>query len=568
MKNFYLLFTLILSGFLWCNADVHTGTPDEAEATTAAEDTPDPGINENVKVSELQELIVTGERMWIEGDRIVFIPSKREKRISNSVGSLIDAMNLPILKGEGNTVTTVNGENVAIYINGAPVTDSDLATFWPKDAKKIEYMENPTDQRYAGNSRVINFIVREYTAGGVSKLLASQSYPWLGVYQGASKLVYDKWTYGLTLSGGFKRENIKHSDSRETFDNIFFDGNLYDRIVKEEKIERENYKDEWTSAVASATFRNEKKYISHSATFAWDRNPGTLEQGRVGFSPEISDGDILSNWYSSRSSTLKISGLLWFALPSKSSTQINWWYSYNHANTCSRYDEAGFDQILNGTRGNSHVIGGAYNWSKQFGSKFYFQFNVNSSYYIYDTDYLASSFQKMRRSATNPLLGLTWFPNNRVNLTVMPMMVIIVDKVNACHSETSVTPGFRLDGFYSWNTRHRTSLSGILLTKGQSQAQQNDARVRLSELLWIIGNPDLRPAKSLSVNLNHTWIMNNSLWLYGTIGYSGNFNSTAYDFRHPENGTDGLDKYYVQIDSEGTISASASAGWNITGNLL
>ena len=93
---------------------------------------------DSIPATDLQEIVVKSERAWIEGGVYNFIPSKQEKKLSNSPGSLIDVMNLPFLKGDGENVITTTGEPVTIFINGQLASQTDLATFWPKLAKKVE----------------------------------------------------------------------------------------------------------------------------------------------------------------------------------------------------------------------------------------------------------------------------------------------------------------------------------------------------------------------------------------------------------------------------------------------
>ena len=132
-------------------------------AETAAADT---------VATELKEVVVKSERAWVEGDKIVFIPNKREKNLSNSPASLVQKMNIPtVMVDEGSDVIkSTTGKTVVVFINGKRAQDTDLATFWPKQAKRVEYMVNPKDPCYEGNEFVINFVMSEYEVGGVTRI--------------------------------------------------------------------------------------------------------------------------------------------------------------------------------------------------------------------------------------------------------------------------------------------------------------------------------------------------------------------------------------------------------------
>ncbi len=156
---------------------------------------------DSTKVTELKELTVMGERAWIgEDGRVNIIPSKQEKRISNSAGSLIKALHIPMLKSDGdNSISTIDGRPVSIFINGEPATDTDLATFWPMDVRRVEYIIEPADPKFLGAGRVVNFIVEKYLAGGVTKIRGYYTSPRFIDGNLASKLVYKKMTYGMSL---------------------------------------------------------------------------------------------------------------------------------------------------------------------------------------------------------------------------------------------------------------------------------------------------------------------------------------------------------------------------------
>ena len=108
---------------------------------------------------ELKELVVKNKRAWVEDDKVIFVPNKKEKNLSNSPATLLEAMHLPMLKVTNKTISTLGGEAVALFINGAPMSETDLATFWPSRILRVEYIPNPNDPQYAGAKHVINFIL-------------------------------------------------------------------------------------------------------------------------------------------------------------------------------------------------------------------------------------------------------------------------------------------------------------------------------------------------------------------------------------------------------------------------
>lgn len=178
--------------------------------------------NDTVKeanVTELKEVIVESERLWIEDGKIIGIPTRQEKNFAIDPASLIRNMHLPMLMEVSGNVTTVNGEPVVYYINGKPANNIDLSTFWGKNVKRVEYIANPTDPRMAGARNVVNIIMTEYEVGGVTRLQGIQYIPCVGYYTVASKATYKRMTYGATVTGYYERDHRIYKKGEETFKN-------------------------------------------------------------------------------------------------------------------------------------------------------------------------------------------------------------------------------------------------------------------------------------------------------------------------------------------------------------
>ncbi|MDE5774099.1 MAG: hypothetical protein K2H86_06555 [Muribaculaceae bacterium] len=204
--------------------------PTAIGAQTASKDETD-----NTKY--LEEVVVEANRGWVEDGKIVFVPTKKEKQLANSAATLIQSMSLPILRVENGAIKTTNGRDVTIYINGRPADEVDLATFWPKHAQRVEYMENPQEGEYAGNRNVVNFVMTDYEIGGITKINGIQEYPLSGHYNVASKFVYkSSFTLGALVYANFTDYNMNRSTGTETFRNLYYNGRFHDVIKNEEEV--------------------------------------------------------------------------------------------------------------------------------------------------------------------------------------------------------------------------------------------------------------------------------------------------------------------------------------------
>ena len=156
---------------------------------------------DSLTAGQLQELVVTSERAWIEKGKINIIPTKTEKKLSNSPASLINSMNLPFLTEKDGRILNIAGEELTIFINGEKANAIDLSTFWPMEVKKIQYIKNSTDPAFEGYRNVINFIMSKYEIGGVTKVNLFQKVPNNGFFDVSSKAVYKRMTYGIMVWG-------------------------------------------------------------------------------------------------------------------------------------------------------------------------------------------------------------------------------------------------------------------------------------------------------------------------------------------------------------------------------
>ena len=178
--------------------------PNMAQANDTVEiDAPLYAPDDSLHSKQLRDVEVTGDREWTENGIINCIPTKAEKRLSNSPASLIKTMHLTYLKEKDGAIVNLMGEVVPVFINGKRASQIDLETFWPKEVKRVQYLEHPADPRYEGASAVVNFIMPEYKVGGVTRVNLFQRFPNNGYYTAASKLVRNNWTYGLMVRGNY-----------------------------------------------------------------------------------------------------------------------------------------------------------------------------------------------------------------------------------------------------------------------------------------------------------------------------------------------------------------------------
>lgn len=132
-----------------------------------------------------------------------------------------------------NSVLTLNGQPVSIYIDMQPASEEQMNALRPEDVKKVEYLIYPADPRYQHNPYVINYTLRRYEMGGYAKftgrgnILAGSG---SGLAYG--KVAYKRMTYDLIVSDKYTDRHNQGTDRKQVFRFPVADGS-FNEIVRE-----------------------------------------------------------------------------------------------------------------------------------------------------------------------------------------------------------------------------------------------------------------------------------------------------------------------------------------------
>lgn len=297
-----------------------------------------PEGRDSLTARQLREAVVKADRGWFEADKAVFLPTRKEKNLSNSPESLLKMMHLPMLKVKDEVVTTMLDVEVTYFINGIKADKIDISTFWPKNVRRVEYYENPTDPRFEGVKAAVNFIVPEYTAGGVTKVRLFERMPNNGFLNVSSKLEHKKMAYGIYFRSGYSRRHGVQDEGTETYKDLYHDGIYYDainRTFKENSYEREDD----IYLVANARYRSENMRLTHTFTYSWDNNLGSGGSSSDTWTNNLFNSSSSANYSTGHHTAPAISGDYLFKLSMKWYVSSVWSYSFARAKnaTWSRY---------------------------------------------------------------------------------------------------------------------------------------------------------------------------------------------------------------------------------------
>lgn len=283
--------------------------------------------HDSISPRQLDEVVVLAEMGWVEDGVINFIPSKTEKKLSNSPATLIKSMHLPFIKEKDGLIVSLSGEIIPVFINGEKADKIDLATFWPKEVKRVQYIENPSEPGYEGVKAAVNFIMPKYKVGGVSRVNLFQKVPNNGYYTASSKLVYKKMTYGFLFSGNYYRDHRTRMMGETRYRDVFYEQKKYEIIDRAEDSHSFS-RDEGISCALNAKYTTKKARITHTLALGWNRNPGSGSQSHDAWSENLFDSSASSNYFETSNLSPQISGNYYFILSDKWYLSTLWLYSY------------------------------------------------------------------------------------------------------------------------------------------------------------------------------------------------------------------------------------------------
>ncbi len=458
--------------------------------------------NDTTFSSTLDEVTVIGKNAWIEGNKYVFIPEKRAKNISGNMTSLIDNMNMGVVTVKDGAMVTTSGEPVTIFINGELADNMDKATFWPKNALKVEYMPFSDNEKFLGYTNILNFIVKEYEAGGLTRLTGLQYFPISGYYEGSSKLSYKKMTYNAIVNEAYNRDHFGGYENTEIFRDIWYDDQHYDEVLNREASEK------WSNSSnlyggLNARYRGNKWVITHSAAIQWNIVPNSESSGVTSFKPSIIEGNSVSARSHSNMLAPTISGYYQYLPGGKWSFNGNCWFLYNHNKNYNLRQYSPLSPIINQSLENRTSYGGTVSSSLQNRRDMYFQLSLSGSHTYSNIHYSGYTDTRQKLSDTQWSAILNWYyrPSNSFYVFITPKIIYDIKRIDQKYSNSDFLPDLKLYLKYSFNSKHSINFSWNIRNYAIGSSTYNDVILRQSELKWIEGNP------FISSPLHNSWFI-------------------------------------------------------------
>ena len=518
------------------------------------------------ETTELEELVVKGENAWIENGKAVFIPQKSAKNLARDMASLIGRMNTGILMVDKGEIKTAGGQGVSLFINGVPVNDMDAATFWAKNALRVEYMATSDDPRFRGATNIVNFVMKEYVAGGLTRLNANQSVPNAGRYMASSKLVYGRMTYNAVFKGGYSRDHFSGSYMNEEYDDIWYEGEFHDLVSRQEESSQINRQNDIYAGI-NARYSDMKHFgTDHSVALQWNENPSSLVKGMVDYSPRIIDGNDMLSISTGRSLSPKVTGSYSYYTNQRWAFFGDWSLAHSHNNSFSSYEEGLSNPIETRVRENVYNIFGRLAAQVKITEKMFMRFSASEKYDIYDMAYRGNttSDQKQKNSTTDIKLEWWYRPVQSLNIFLMPQLTVYDYDVDSRFHNTDCMPGLTANISYQLNRKSNLNLRLFYHQQSPMASTRNDLALRQTELKWLEGNPSLKPQDLWWLTL--TYFVMPASWLNTSVDVQGihRTNQSLVQYRGGGKEYDGVVGQYLNSARENSLGVI----WAFTLNFL
>lgn len=525
--------------------------------------------DDSIPTKELKEVEVIGERAWIgEDGTLNFIPTRKEKRLSNSPASLIGSMHIPVLKEKDGSITTVSGEPVAVFINGIRAEAIDISTFWPSDVKAVKYIDNPKDPIFEGSRHVVNFIMRQYASGGVSKTDLVQKIPNLGYYTTSAKLVYKKMTFGAFLQGIYSRDHQSSTEGETKYSDIYYDGVLHDEITSNE-ISHDYKRNNTINTAINARYATEGFTATHTLSLSWMQDPGSGSESTQKWTDNLFHSDMSSAHFSDRKLSPQVSGNYYRRFSDK--WHLSWRWGYAHAvnNSKSNSQTGDTETIVNESHENIDRLNLSLNPTYILSSKLYFQMSLNTTQNWFSTLYSGSANERQRQTRNESAGSITvgWTPLRSLRLTFRPGILYTQWNVGDVH-EHILKPTATV--WANWTPTQKFNISGNIqfLTTPPEANESNPVMVKSTELVWTKGNPYLRNADYWETHVRASYTPVENLMLAPWLTHVRTDNEIVpwHEAATPEAG--GIIKSFRNADHSDNIMIGLPISWTCLGDNL
>ena len=458
-----------------------------------------------IQGKELGEVVVKSSYLTREGDHILAIPTKEQRKHAVTGYDLLSNLMIPGVSVERSTgsVTTPNGA-ATLYIDGREVDFREVQSLRPKDVSRVEYFDVPTG-KYAKDAYAINIIMKPLNNGGYTQLDASQNVGYLyGDYNLISKFVTG--TKSLNLWAGYSLENPKSSmDENETF--IFPDYQL-------NRLQHYNNADNrQTEEYVQASISNRgRKYIwMLRGGMAWNASKNGVNNGMTEYwktAAAIKNGSILD--INTRNKSYRPS-VYFYGLHTFSNTKsldyvFDGYYSRNDYDRLYNDDNVSFRSLV---KEDYYYIKANANYSMAFSHRNRLAFSLYEFMRISDSEYIGTSAYNQNLHSSETILFADY--SQRLGsffFDINPGLSFLTYRLEGMKSINHLTPRLQARATYRIDKVQQLQFMFALGNTYPRINTINNVEQQIDPIIILKGNSNMDNSILLNPRLSHTLNLN------------------------------------------------------------
>lgn len=458
-----------------------------------------------IQGKELGEVVVKSSYLTREGDHILAIPTKEQRKHAVTGYDLLSNLMIPGVSVERSTgsVTTPNGA-ATLYIDGREVDFREVQSLRPKDVSRVEYFDVPNG-KYAKDAYAINIIMKPLNNGGYTQLDASQNVGYLyGDYNLISKFVTG--TKSLNLWAGYSLENSKSSmDENETF--IFPDYQL-------NRLQHYNNADNrQTEEYVQASISNRgRKYIwMLRGGMAWNASKNGVNNGMTEYwktAAAIKNGSILD--INTRNKSYRPS-VYFYGLHTFSNTKsldyvFDGYYSRNDYDRLYNDDHVSFRSLV---KEDYYYIKANANYSMAFSHRNRLAFCLYEFMRISDSEYIGTSAYNQNLHSSETILFADY--SQRLGsffFDINPGLSFLTYRLKGMKSINHLTPRLQARATYRIDKVQQLQFMFALGNTYPRINTINNVEQQIDPIIILKGNSNMDNSILLNPRLSHTLNLN------------------------------------------------------------
>lgn len=476
--------------------------------------------------TQLKEIVVEAELQNRSTEKTTYIPDKHAKSVSHNAIDLLSHMAIPQISVNpvDNTVQTIKGDDIAIYIDMSRASKGEKEALRAEDVRRVEYYVTPTDPRFNHEKYVVNIVLRHYEYGGYAKFNAYENFmAGSGGGSAYSKVAYKRMTYDIYAADKYTDRHHTGTEERSIYRLPKADGTL-NEIVRDNTLSYSRYQENAFSSSIRAKYQSDKISATNEISLTTTNTPRNNQQGEVSFS----NADYETSSYLDKNGSKVIAptweGNYYFDMGKGYTMLLMPSFQYQYTRMNRLYTSSNTDIVTNASDKAAML------WTQVQINKTINEHNTIdvNGYYIYnydDVNYEGStdSGSKFYQTAYAIMPAYTAQYGN-VYSRLMTGIIGERNKVGGTKN-SRLSPFLDLSVQYTPTRKSSFEFEFSYNVNGVEPSDKTPDVIQQNEFMYKTGNANLKNSNFYLADISYTWLANNR---YSLSGYARYNHKTKY----------------------------------------